>query len=844
MSRPSRALRARSVTAGAVATLVVVAVGAAATSAAGASPTSQTATSPSASPAASPADADHPELAPLSRPFAMPGFKEQEFNGALFVGQGETRFSVSVDLLTKDGKVINENMVPSIQKLGPIATDGSYYEIELSTDDRVLTQERLGGLRATIDHPESWSATDVANATAQLPGLQAKYDAMQAGKRNVVVKYARVDDTELVGSVTALDDDTSVWIDASAPWLEPSTYAVDGPASLTGTSAGVRDTSRTGHFRVDTDAPADASASWATLKDMLAGMVGKTAAPGQGAAALRYELTKGETVTFTAHLGDTPVPPATRTKDQTLALIAEARTHVDDRSVSGTGQVGRAATFMRDAMALNANYDEKYDRSFVMWGLGGGGDDIFKGWDSGWDGITAGSLDPALAVDHIRDFYDQGGGPRYDQLNAGPMHAYLAWRTYTRTGDKSILELVYPYLTSYIARMPEFDTDKDGLLESPWAGPRLGGRGNHLGLDDSPQYAHFEQVVTNGTDNRDNTNLTDVALNSYYGLFAENLSQMATALGKADDAATYAALRQQLKTRMNERLWDADRGLYLNRYLDGTWEPTNTPTVFYPLFGGLATPDRAKTLVEDHLLDPDEFWGEYAVPSVARNDPAFCSAGDHHPGVTGYEFFQKHNEEDACEEWKGAVWPPMNATVYDGLKRYGFDQPAADLATKSTKLWLTTWEDLGWFPEYFDPEPGQVVNSAATDTTWRTYSWSNLMPLMGTEELIGDEPWGDPAGFRFGTVGLPGTNSVTGVPLHGHTYAVTAGTNTTILKEDGRLVLQAVGGRVVVRDFVYDGRSATASVKATAPTRLSLHPRDGGAPTVVTVPAGTTAISL
>ncbi|MEU0155638.1 hypothetical protein [Micromonospora fulviviridis] len=66
------------------------------------------------------------DLAPLTRPFVMPGFKEQEFNGALFVGEGETRFSVSVDLLTRDNKVVHENMVPNIRRIGPIATDGSY----------------------------------------------------------------------------------------------------------------------------------------------------------------------------------------------------------------------------------------------------------------------------------------------------------------------------------------------------------------------------------------------------------------------------------------------------------------------------------------------------------------------------------------------------------------------------------------------------------------------------------------------------------------------------------------------------------------------------------------------
>lgn len=791
------------------------------------------------SPSAGPGD--QAELAPLSRPFVMPGFKEQEFNGALLVGEGETRFSVSVDLVTKDNKVINENMVPSIRRFGPIATDGSYYEIELSTDDRVITPEKLGGLQTTLDHPEDWDPEDVEAARTQLPTLQARYEQIQRDRRNIVIRYARVDDDELVGSVTALDDDTTVYVDASAPWLEPSRYAVEGDRSLVGSSAGLVDAGTTGHLRVDATSPADRAASWATLKDMLNAMAGKTAAAGEGAAAMKFQLDADETVTFTARMGDEDMPAAARTHEQTAALLADARSRVDEGSVDGTGRVGRASTFMRDAMSLNANYDEKFNRSFVMWGLGGGGDDIFKGWDSAWDGITATSVDPALALDHIRDFYDQGG-PRYDQLHAGPMHAYLAWRSFTRTGERDILELVYPVMTAYIDRMPEFDTDGDGLLESPWAGPRLGGRGNHLGLDDSPQYAHYVQVPTDGTDNRDNTNMTDVALNSYYGLFAQTLAQMAATLGHDTDAARFTALHDQLKQRMNERLWNADRGLYLNRYIDGSWEQTSTPTVFYPLFGDLATTARATTLVDDHLLDPDEFWGEYAVPSVARNDPAFCSQGKIHEVTEAYRYFQRYNDEDACEEWKGAVWPPMNMTVYDGLKRYGFDEAAAALATKSTELWLSTWEELGWFPEYWDAEPGQVINGAATDTAYRTYSWSNLMPLMGTHELIADEPWGDPDGLRFGTLGLPGTNTVNEVPMHGHSYAVMAGEHSTTLHEDSRLLVVTTGGRVVVRDFVLSTGGANFSVKADAATTLKVYPRGGGRPWVVSVPAGTTEV--
>jgi hypothetical protein len=47
--------------------------------------------------------------------------------------------------------------------------------------------------------------------------------------------------------------------------------------------------------------------------------------------------------------------------------------------------------------------------------------------------------------------------------------------------------------------------------------------------------------------------------------------------------------------------------------------------------------------------------------------------------------------------------------------------------------------------------------------------------------LTADKPWGDAHGFRFGTLGLPGTNEVVGIPLHGHRYEITAGTTSVTL---------------------------------------------------------------
>ena len=53
-------------------------------------------------------------------------------------------------------------------------------------------------------------------------------------------------------------------------------------------------------------------------------------------------------------------------------------------------------------------------------------------------------------------------------------------------------------------------------------------------------------------------------------------------------------------------------------------------------------------MIEKHLLNPEEFWGQWVIPSIARNDPAF------------------HDQD----YWRGRIWGPMNYLVYLGLRNY------------------------------------------------------------------------------------------------------------------------------------------------------------------------------
>ncbi|EPD63745.1 MGH1-like glycoside hydrolase domain-containing protein [Streptomyces sp. HGB0020] len=810
--------------------------------------------------AASPAaegltDAGHRSELPyptLRRPFAMPGVKEQDWTGALFVGTGESRFALRVGLLTAQGKLLREKMTNYLWRIGPMTPDGAYKEVRVTTDDRTIMPAHLDALREVIAHPDQWSQSAVDDATAKLPQLQQKYDQVQGEKRTIRVRYARTGDgSELVGAVTALDDDTTVVLELSSPWGEVASYAVDGTC-LTGSAPGLLDTTRTGHIRLSPTEPADSSGCYASVADMTAAVTGGSGTSGTAVAALVYRLGKGRTITFTARVDDRTVKAGTPEAHEVEHALAAAA-HVGGGNLTGSGPVGRAADAVRDALSLNTNYDRDRRRNYVMWGWGGGGG-LFTGWDSAFDAVNAAFVSRTLALQHETDVFEAPAppnqvpllGPRYDQQNSGPMHAYAAWRLYTKFGDRSILEKTYPALVTFHDLLPEWDTDRDGLLETPYFGDRVGGRGNHLGLDDSPVYADYHRIAKQGGsgDKRDNTDLTDVALNSYYALLAETLAKMARVLGKPQDAQRFAAQHATIRRLLNDRLWHAEKGLYLSRYLDGTWNEVVTPTVFYPLFAGLATQERARVLVEQHLLDPQEFWGEYVVPSVARNDPTYCSGGPVHPDSEHFRFFDRYGEDTAPEQWKGAVWPPMNATVYDGVKRYGFDDVAGQFAARSTAMYLDAWDKENWFSESFDPEPGQSVMDSAVDTAWRTYSWSNAMPVQGLHELISDNPWdGDASALMFGTLSLPGTNTVANVQLRGHTYAVSAGPDRTTLVRDGRTVFRATGARVAVRNFVLRGSGASFDINANGPARVEIFGKDGRA-RGRKVPAGRTHVSL
>ncbi len=177
---------------------------------------------------------------------------------------------------------------------------------------------------------------------------------------------------------------------------------------------------------------------------------------------------------------------------------------------------------------------------------------------------------------------------------------------------------------------------------------------------------------------------------------------------------------------------------------------TLSPMCFYPMISG-APNDRQAASMMNILKAPDKFWGDWIMPTVARDDPSYPD--EHY--------------------WRGKIWPPSNYLVYQGLKNYAGDDLREEFARKSINLFMRNYEkDYGCYENFENDGSGSSVPY---------YTWGALMCLIGLEEICDIEPDGS---IRLNGA-LPEDVYLRDIPLFGRRYDIEVKDNTArILKKD------------------------------------------------------------
>lgn len=405
------------------------------------------------------------------------------------------------------------------------------------------------------------------------------------------------------------------------------------------------------------------------------------------------------------------------------ALLDRRRDELSARAAR-FGDLADAFVAIQAGIAWNTIYEPKEDRvvSTVgrLWNQEYGGYCLF-GWDNFFlaymTSLASRDLAFANVIEHLRGATEEGFIPNDNRGNGSkswdrsqpPVGAVMVKEIYKRYPERWFLEATFDGLLAW-NRWWVKKRLNGGLLsygsheaKNPFNEPAVRTKrtaGYESGMDDSPMYTGVPFNKEKNT-----LELQDVGLSSLYIADCKALAEMAGVLGRKKEQRELKLRARRMAKKM-AALWHPGTGLYLNRRTDsGEFSFRLSPTLFYPLLAGVPSQKRAGIMLK-HFFDPNEFYGEWMLPSIARNDPDFKR--------------QRY--------WKGAIWPPLNFLTYLSLRQYGMTGAQRELAEKSLRLLLDEWKRKGYVSENYSSITGTGDDSRLSSD--RFHSWGALFGII------------------------------------------------------------------------------------------------------------------
>lgn len=406
------------------------------------------------------------------------------------------------------------------------------------------------------------------------------------------------------------------------------------------------------------------------------------------------------------------------------------------QSVAGFGDLNPVADATQTVIGWDTIYEPEKQRVISpvsrIWSVNWGGYVLFD-WDTFFAATLAAVGDRDLAyanaieicreatAEHFVPNYARAHNWKSNDRSEPPVGGITILGLYQKFHDRWLLRDTFDALLQWNLWWAEH-RDRRGYLV--WGSD---GENQPANLDDRSVGTRVGAILESGLDNSPmyddavydpathQLEYADVGLMSMYIADCDALAQIADVLGRTADASELRKRAAKYRASL-ETLWDAKTGIFLNKDMHtGQYNLRLSPTNFYPMLARVATPEQAERMVNDHLLNPKEFWGEWVIPSIERDDPAF-------------------KDQDY---WRGRIWGPMNYLVYLGLRNYdipGIVQARKQLAQKSLALFLKDWRAQGHVHENYNAITGSGDDVTNSD---RFYHWGALLGLISLDERSG-----------------------------------------------------------------------------------------------------------
>jgi glycogen debranching enzyme len=299
----------------------------------------------------------------------------------------------------------------------------------------------------------------------------------------------------------------------------------------------------------------------------------------------------------------------------------------------------------------------------------------------------------------LNETIETGGKP----TTSAPWYNYVNHEIYQVTKDAGFLKEAYQSGKKFYAYfVSQRDSNANGLCE--W--------GAHAELESvrDARVAVWDKVGWA-------SNFEGPDVNSMLVREAMGLEQMALALGKSEEANEWEQKALERVQKINQKLWDPVSGFYFNiNRNDGSFSYKKQDDLkikeiigILPLWAGVPDREQAHLLVRN-LLDTNQFWRRFGIPSLSAADPYYCPIG----------------------YWNGPVWVQWNYLIYRGLKEYGYYYEAKQLSNRVMDNMIFHLKKDHTFWEFYSADDYQAG--------WnRTYIWAGL-----AARFILDESWEHP----------------------------------------------------------------------------------------------------
>ena len=214
--------------------------------------------------------------------------------------------------------------------------------------------------------------------------------------------------------------------------------------------------------------------------------------------------------------------------------------------------------------------------------------------------------------------------------------------------DRDYLGMLYTALERFDAYLWRVrDSDGDGCLET-WCKYDTG-EDHAMRYGDAPD-AWTEEVPPTGCQV---VPMASMDIMSFSYSARETLAQISRIRREEERVEKWTRLSTEAARKIRDYLWDERRGACFDRDKNHRMMPTLIHNSLRAMYWHSLSPRMAQRFVNEHLLNPDEFWTKMPLPSVAVNDPLFRNV--------------------TTNNWSGQAEALTYQRAIRALENYGFD---------------------------------------------------------------------------------------------------------------------------------------------------------------------------